>query len=199
MMISKRVLCTLALGALSLVAAPAWADEYQDTVKLFRKAGASGRFFDTSHGYAVFPSIGKGGAVVAGAFGRGRVFQRGRYIGDVSMSQVSIGLQLGGVGYSQIIFFENEAALGEFTKGEYEFGAEASAVAITLSAGAQVGTAGAAAGAQAESDKARNVGAYNNGMATFTIVKGGAMYEAAIAGQKFKYKPKAQAKTKAKA
>jgi lipid-binding SYLF domain-containing protein len=195
-MISKRSFSVLAVSALTLGAVPAWADDYQDATKVFKKADVSGKLFKTAYGYALFPTIGKGGAVVAGAFGRGRVYQKGKYIGDASMTQVSVGLQLGGVGYSQIIFFENEAALKEFTKGEFEFGAEASAVAITVAANAKAGTAGAAAGAQAAPDKAKNVGLYNNGMATFTVVKGGAMYEVALAGQKFNYTPKAAAKAK---
>jgi len=132
-MISRRMISVLAIGVLGLGAAPAWADDYQDTIRNFKKAEVTGKFFSGAHGYAVFPTIGKGGAVVGGAFGRGRVFEKGRYIGDVAMTQLSLGFQLGGQGFSQIIFFENEAALKEFTKGEYEFGAEASAVAITLS------------------------------------------------------------------
>lgn len=196
-MISRRMISVLAIGVLGLGAAPAWADDYQDTIKNFKKAEVTGKFFSGAHGYAVFPTIGKGGAVVGGAFGRGRVFEKGRYIGDVAMTQLSLGFQLGGQGFSQIIFFENEAALKEFTKGEYEFGAEASAVAITLSAGAKAGTTGAAATASADQHTAKVAGVYNNGMATFTIVKGGAMYEAAVAGQKFRYKPKAAAKAKA--
>ncbi|MBL8315837.1 MAG: hypothetical protein JNK55_19030 [Rubrivivax sp.] len=194
---SRRMISVLAIGVLGLGAAPAWADDYQDTIKNFKKAEVTGKFFSGAHGYAVFPTIGKGGAVVGGAFGRGRVFEKGRYIGDVAMTQLSLGFQLGGQGFSQIIFFENEAALKEFTKGEYEFGAEASAVAITLSAGAKAGTTGAAATASADRHTAKVAGVYNNGMATFTIVKGGAMYEAAVAGQKFRYKPKAAAKAKA--
>lgn len=198
-MINKRLFSILALSALTVGTTPAWADDYQDAIKVFKKADVTGKLFHTAYGYALFPTVGKGGAVVAGAFGRGRVYEKGKYIGDASMTQVSLGLQLGGVGYSQIVFFENEAALKEFTKGEYEFGAEATAVAITLGASAKAGTDGASAGAQAESDKAKNVGTYNNGMATFTVVKGGAMYQVAVSGQKFRYKARAKAKAAAPA
>ena len=104
-------------------------------------------------------------------------------MGDTSMTQLSVGFQLGAKGFSQIIFFQNADALRKFTKGEFELGAEASAVAITLAAGAKAGTTGATAGASVDKKKAQNVGAYNNGMAVFTVVKGGLMYEAAIAGQ----------------
>jgi lipid-binding SYLF domain-containing protein len=190
MLASRRfTLLTLLSSALTLgAAAPAWADDYQKTMQRFRKAEESGRFFANAHGYAVFPTIGKGGIGVGGAYGRGRVYQQGRHIGDTSMTQLSIGFQLGGQGFSQIIFFENADALKKFTSANFEFGAEASAVVITVAAGAKAGTAGATAGASVEQGKAKMVGVYNNGMAVFTIPKGGLMYEATIAGQKFTYK-----------
>jgi lipid-binding SYLF domain-containing protein len=182
----------LALAALlstALFAAPAWADKFTDTVQAFKKAEASGKFFAHAHGYAVFPTIGKGGVGVGGAYGKGRVYEKGRYIGDTSMTQLSIGFQLGAQGFSQIVFFENEQALKTFTQGEYEFGAEASAVAITAGASAKAGTTGVSANANVEGDKAAKVvGLYNNGMAIFTLVKGGVMYEATVSGQKFKFK-----------
>ena len=185
---NKRHFSLLVLTSLTLSALPAWADEYDDTITNFKKAEQSSSFFAKSYGYAVFPTIGKGGAGVGGAYGEGRVYEKGKYIANTSMTQLSIGFQLGGQGFSQIIFFENAAALQKFMQGEFEFGAEASAVAITLAAGAQAGTTGATAGASVEKDKAKNVGNYVNGMAIFTLVKGGLMYEAAVAGQKFKVK-----------
>jgi len=186
-MLDKRLFSILALSSMAFVAAPAWADEYQDTINLFRKAEESGKFFAKAYGYAVFPTIGKGGMGIGGAYGKGRVYENGRGIGETSMTQLSVGFQLGGQGFSQIIFFENQAALKTFTKGEYEFGAEASAVAITLGASARAGTDGATAGASVDKNKAKVVGSYNNGMAVFTVLKGGLMYEAAIAGQKFNF------------
>jgi lipid-binding SYLF domain-containing protein len=188
---SKRLLSSLLfVAALFLPAASAWADEYSDTINVFKKAQESRDFFKTAVGYAVFPSIGKGGVGVGGAYGKGRVYDHGKYIGDTSMTQLSVGLQLGGQAYSQIIFFENEAALKKFTSGNFEFSADASAVAITAGASAKAGTTGASAGASATKNKAATTGAYNNGMAVFTVAKGGLMYEAALAGQKFNYKPK---------
>jgi lipid-binding SYLF domain-containing protein len=185
----KRLLMTsLAFFSLVVMVGPVQADEYTDTINVFRKAAESGSFFDKAYGYAVFPSIGKGGVGVGGAYGKGRVYEKGKYIGDASMKQVTVGLQLGGQAYSQIIFFEDERALKQFTSGEFEFGAEASAVAITAGANAKANTAGSSAGASATKNKAANVGAYNKGMATFTVAKGGLMYEASIGGQKFSYK-----------
>ncbi|HEV8018928.1 MAG TPA: lipid-binding SYLF domain-containing protein [Steroidobacteraceae bacterium] len=186
----KRLLA-LVCGALLLSgAAAAYADSYSDTIELFRNAGDSGGFFKTSYGYAVFPTIGKGGLVVGAAHGSGRVYAQGKYVGDTSMTQLSVGLQLGGQAYSQIIFFQDKRSLDEFESGNFEFGADASAVAITAAAGASAGTTGANAGASGGKKDASTAGSYYKGMAVFTIVKGGAMYQATVAGQKFKYTPK---------
>jgi lipid-binding SYLF domain-containing protein len=170
--------------------APALADEYQDTVALFRKADESRDFFRTAYGYAVFPTVGKAGVGIGGAYGKGRVYEKGVYVGDTSLKQVSVGLQLGGEGFSQIIFFSDQTSFKRFTNGEFEFGAEASAVAITAGANARAGTTGVTAGASIEKDKAKNLGQYQNGMAVFTVSKGGLMYQAAVAGQKFSFDKK---------
>jgi len=167
------------------------ADKYAETIKVFREAGQSAKFFDNSYGYAVFPGIGKGGIGVGGAHGSGRVYEKGHYVGDASMNQVTVGLQMGGQVYRQIIFFENKEAFDHFTSGKFEFGAQATAVAITAGASAQASTGGGAtAGASATQEDAKTAGTYENGMAVFTVAKGGLMYEASIGGQKFSYKPK---------
>jgi len=184
----SRFLLPLALSLLP--AAPVLADEYSDARKTFQNAGQSGQFFKNAHAYALFPTIGKGGVGVGAAHGSGRVFRGGKAIGDTSMTQLSVGLQLGGQAFSQIIFFEDERALKEFTSGNFEFGAEASAVAITAAAGAQASTSGSSAGASGGKNDATTVGKYYKGMATFTIAKGGLMYQATIGGQKFSYKPR---------
>ena len=185
-----RFLSTLlALFALAVPLA-SHADSYSDTINIFKKAGASGRFFDTAYGYAVFPNVGKGGVGIGGAYGKGQVYEKGKVIGDTSMTQVSVGLQLGGQGFSQIIFFEDDRSLKEFTSGNFEFGAEASAIAITASAGAKGSTTGSSVGASGGKNDAKTIGKYHKGMATFTIAKGGLMYEATLSGQKFKYTPK---------
>ncbi len=168
----------------------AYANSYTDTLALFRNAGESAAFFKNCYGYAVFPTIGKGGFVVGAAHGNGRVYKHGKYVGDSSMTQLSVGLQAGGQAYSQIIFFEDARAFDEFTGGDFEFGADVDAVAITAAAGASLGTTGVDAGASGGKKDATTVGAYHKGLAVFTIVKGGAMYQAAVAGQKFKYTPR---------
>jgi lipid-binding SYLF domain-containing protein len=185
----KRLMAMVVLMATALHVPPAWSDEYRETVEMFRGAVESRRFFDTAYGYAVFPAIGKGGYVVGGAYGTGRVYEQGKYVGDTSMTQVTVGLQLGGQAYSQIIFFKDRSALREFTAGNFEFGADASAVAIVAAAGAKVGTTGSSATASVGQDDAQAIGAYHDGMAVFTVVKGGLMYEASIGGQKFTYTP----------
>jgi lipid-binding SYLF domain-containing protein len=168
----------------------AWADDYADTVKIFKEAGASSGFFDNSYGYAVFPTIGKGGIGIGGAYGKGRVYRQGAYVGDTSMTQLTFGLQLGGQGYSQIIFFQDQRAFDEFTSGKFEFGAQATAVAITAGASASANTTGSSTSASGGKNDATTAGSYSNGMATFTVAKGGLMYEASIGGQKFSYTPK---------
>ena len=186
---NRRLLATIAFAAL-LPAGAAWADEYQDTIEVFRKAGESAAFFQHAHGYAVFPTVAKGGVGVGAAHGSGRVYENGRYIGDTSMTQLSVGWQLGGQAFSQIVFFEDARALKEFTSGNFEFSAEASAVALTAGAGVQGGTAGVSAGMSGGRHDAKTVGRYFKGMATFTVAKGGLMYQAAVGGQKFTFKPR---------
>ncbi len=106
------------------------------------------------------------------------------------MTQVTVGAQLGGQAYSQIIFFQHKAAFDEFASGNFEFGAQASAVAITAGASAQAGSSGASAGASGTQKSATTAGRYYKGMAVFTVAKGGLMYEASVGGQKFSYKPR---------
>jgi lipid-binding SYLF domain-containing protein len=186
----KRTLVLPVAVLLMLVGVAAWADEYTDTVDLFKNAGESAALFKNCYGYAVFPSIGKGGLGIGGAYGTGRVYAKGKHTGDVKMTQVSIGFQAGGQAYSEIIFLEDQRAYDEFTGGNFGFGADVGAVAITAAAGASAGTNGTSAGASGGKKDATTVGKYHKGMAVFTIVKGGAMYEAAVSGQKFKYTPK---------
>jgi lipid-binding SYLF domain-containing protein len=186
----KAAICAPTLLAVLglLTALTARADEYDDTVAIFKSAGQSGSFFAKSYGYAVFPTIGKGGFGVGAAHGSGRVYAKGKYLGDTIMNQISVGLQAGGQAFSQMIFFEDQRALEEFTSGDFEFGANVQAVAITASAGASAGSSGTSAGASGGKNDATTVGQFRKGMAVFTVAKGGLMYEASIAGQKFKYK-----------
>jgi lipid-binding SYLF domain-containing protein len=127
------------------------------------------RFFENAYGYAVFSSVGKGGFGIGGAHGKGLLFEQGAPVGRSTLSQVTIGLQMGGQVYSEIIFFKDKTALDDFKRGNYEVGAQASAVAATVGASADA--------------------SYNGGVAIFTIAKGGLMYEASVGGQKFSYKP----------
>jgi len=181
----KKLFGLIAL-AFTLMAAPVFADEYADTIKQFRESPTTAPFFKNSYGYAIFPTIGKGAVGVGGAYGEGRVYKGGVHVGDVSMAQVSIGWQLGGQTFSELIFFENKEAFDKFTEGKFGFDAQASAVAIAVGAGAQAGTSGATANAGDKQVKA----AYVDGSAVFSVQKGGLMYEAALGGQKFTYRPK---------
>jgi lipid-binding SYLF domain-containing protein len=171
-----------------------WAEDdsnYKVAKGVFQQAGESGSYFNNSYGYALFPTIGKGGIGIGGAHGNGRVYANGKHVGDTSMTQLTVGLQLGGQAYSQIIFFEDKRAFDEFTGGNFEFGAQATAVAITAGASASTSTAGGgSAGASGGKHDATTAGGYHKGMAVFTVAKGGLMYEASIGGQKFSYKAK---------
>jgi hypothetical protein len=187
----KHLMRTLVLIPLLIVSmGVAHAGGYADTIAVFKNAGASGNFFGKSYAYAVFPTVGSGALGVGGAFGKGRVYVHGVYTGDATISQVSVGFQAGGKAYSQIIFFEDRRALGEFESGNFEFGADASVVAITAGANAGAATNGASSGVSVGQNDAATRGIYQKGMAVFTIAKGGLMYSASIAGQKFSYTPR---------
>lgn len=127
-------------------------------------------FFNKAYGYAIFPTVGKGGIGIGGAYGEGEVYRQGKFIGTTTLTQVSFGFQLGGQSYTEIIFFKDKSALDNFTAGNFELGASASAIAVN-------------AGVSADTD-------YDNGVAVFTMPKKGLMYEATIAGQKFSFEPK---------
>ena len=183
---------TLTVLAFFLCIAPfssANADKYKDTIKVFKDAGQSGEYFNNAYGFAVFPTIGKAGLIVGGAAGKGRVYVGGKHVGNSEFGQVTIGFQAGGQAYSMIVFLQDERAFTEFTSGSYKFGADASAVAITAGASAGASTTGSSAGASATKSDASTVGSYYKGMATFTVAKGGLMYEASIAGGGFTYEP----------
>ncbi len=189
-----RSLINVVFASLLLLATSAIAEDeakYAEALATFQQAGQSGNFFDDSYGYALFPTIGKGGAVVGAAYGTGRVYVDGQHVGDTSLTQLSIGVQLGGETYSEIVFFESEEAFKEFSAGDYEFGAEVSAIAITAgaSAGASV-DGGASVSASGNADSAATAAGYANGIAVFTVAKGGLMYSAVVGGQKFEYSPK---------
>ncbi len=166
------------------------AEDYSGTINVFKTSPVAKPYFDNAYGYAVFPTIGKGGIGIGGAHGKGQVYRGGKVTGKTSVTQLTIGLQLGGQAFSQIIFFQDKRAYDEFTSGNFEFGAQATAVAITAGATAQAGTGGAGASATAgRGDAGKQETGYNGGMAIFTYVKGGLMYEASLGGQKFNFKP----------
>ncbi|MEE4219443.1 MAG: YSC84-related protein [Xanthomonadales bacterium] len=157
----------------------------QEAMKNFKALGNVSELLSQSYGYAVLPTIGKGGMGVGGAGGSGCVFAGGKHAGNVSMGQVTIGWQLGGQAYSELILFKNADTYKEFTQGNFEFGADATAVALTYGAAAGASTQGASVSAGDTKGK----GAWKRGMAIFTLAKGGLMYEASIGGQKYNFKP----------
>ncbi|HQR29634.1 MAG TPA: YSC84-related protein [Anaeromyxobacteraceae bacterium] len=162
----------LALAVATPVAAHAEATlkETQAAIAALKKADPGlKKFFDKAAGYAVFPDIGKGGFIVGGAGGSGFLFEGGKAIGKTTMAQATVGAQIGGQTYVEVIFFETKEALAAFKKGEWTMAAQVSAVVVK---------SGASADAK-----------YNDGVAVFTMPKAGAMAEASIGGQKFTYTP----------
>ena len=131
----------------------AQANKYADTLTIFKKSEAVQSFFRNSYGYAVFPTVGKGGFGIGGAYGKGQVYRGGKITGDVKLFKATIGFQLGGQAFSELIFFQDKRAYDEFTSGNFEFDAAASAVAITAGAQIKAGTDGATAGANAQADE----------------------------------------------
>lgn len=146
------------------------AADVQTAIEQFQKTDTGmKKFFSEAEGYVVFPSVAKGAIGIGGAHGKGLVFEKGKLIGEATLSQGTIGFQLGGQVYSEIIFFESKTNLDSFKESEMAFSAQVSAVA-------------AAEGASANAK-------YQNGVAVFTQAKGGLMFEASVGGQKFKFKP----------
>ncbi|SMD00482.1 Las17-binding protein actin regulator [Desulfocicer vacuolatum DSM 3385] len=168
----------------------ATANSYSKTISVFKQSKMVQPFFKNCYGYAVFPTIGKGGFGIGGAYGKGKVYKRGKATGTTSLAKVSIGFQFGGQAFSQIIFFQDQRSYREFTSGSFEFDASASAVAITAGAQAKAGTEGATAGASAGPATGEQADvSYYKGMAVFVHTIGGLMYEATIGGQKFTFTP----------
>ena len=171
---SKHILSTLLFLSLAAVLPALALDEKklkadaEEAIKMFKKNDPSlADRFKTAAGYAVFPNVGKGGFIVGGAHGNGVVYDKGTAIGHASLTQVSVGAQIGGQEFSEVIFFEDKAALDNFKGKEWAMSAGVSAVA-------------AASGASARAK-------YNQGVLVFTMAKGGLMAEASVGGQKFKF------------
>lgn len=142
----------------------------EETVSTFlEKDPALRKFFDAAWGYAVFPTVAKGAVGIGGAHGKGVLFEQDEAVGGTTLTQATVGLQLGGQAYSEVIFFEDEEAINRFKTGKFEIAAQATVVAVTLGASADL--------------------AYSSGVAVVTMAKGGLMYEASIGGQKFSYDP----------
>lgn len=142
----------------------------EQAVAMFKKNDPSMKDrFKSAAGYAVFPNVGKGGFIVGGAHGNGVLYEKGKVVGHTSLTQVSVGAQIGGQEFSEVIFFEDKNALDKFKGTEWTMAAGVSAVA-------------AASGASARAK-------YVEGVLVFTMAKGGLMAEASVGGQKFKYEP----------
>ena len=169
------LLVTAAFSTFTALAADELESESRQAVASFQQKDPGLKtFFDQAAGYAIFPSVGKGGFIVGGAHGKGLVYEKGTITGKASMSQASVGAQVGGQSFSEIIFFENAAALDDFKAGKFEMSAGISAVVA----------------AEGASQTAK----YTKGVAVFALPKKGLMAEASVGGQKFKFEPSAAGK-----
>ena len=174
----------------SMVASGQGVKDLSETIETFKSIEVVQPFFANSYGYAVWRRIGRAGIGIGGATGRGQVYVDGTATGFSRLVDVSIGLQLGGQVYRQIIFFEDQDAYEDFIGGGFEFDAQASAVAVTASARAASGTQGSEASVSAASStELAGAEAYYNGMRVFTMTVGGLMYQATIAGQRYRFRP----------
>jgi lipid-binding SYLF domain-containing protein len=165
-------------------------DEFAKSLNDFKAVTETNAFFNTAYGYALFPTVGKVGLGIGGAYGKGRVYKNGQITGKTELFQGSFGFQFGGQAFQQIIFFQDKRAYDEFTSGNFEFGAQASAAAFTAGAHAEMSTKGASATTSMEGQQSLAAARYYKGMAVFTLVKAGLMYEASLSGQTFTFEPR---------
>ena len=169
------VIGTMVLMAFAL-ATPAHAQKESDILKvqqviatIVEKDAGMQDWFDSCYGYVVFPNVGKGAIGVGGAHGNGLVYKGGELVAKSELIQITVGFQLGGQSFVEVIFFKDQTAFDDFARGNFEFAAQVSAVALTAGVSADL--------------------AYNGGVAVVTMTNAGLMYEAAVGGQKFKYEP----------
>lgn len=170
--VTKTGALALSLTALAVLPAEAQKQKDLDRVQeaidtMTEKDPGIAEWFSSSYAYAVFPNVGKGGIGLGGAHGNGIVYRGGAPVGKSELKQVTVGFQLGGQKFVEVIFFKDKTAYDDFTRENFEFGAQASAVAFSASASADL--------------------AYNGGVAIVTMAEGGLMYEATVGGQKFEY------------
>ena len=189
MNLSARMLASIAVMG-SIAASGQSVKDLSETIETFKSVPVVQPFFDNCYGYAVWSRIARAGIGLGGATGRGQVYVDGEVTGFSRLVDVSIGFQLGGQVYRQIVFFEDASAYDGFTAGKFEFDAQASAVAVTASARASSGTQGSQASVGAASS-AELAGAeiYYEGTRVFTMTVGGLMYQATIAGQRYNFRP----------
>ena len=169
--ISRRYAAPLLILVLVAAASPVHAQKgASEAVAEFVKADPDlQKEINKAAGYAIFPSVGKGAMGIGAAHGKGWVYERGQLTGKTSLTQVTVGFQFGGQAYRELILFKDRTALDDFRRGNFELDAQASAVAVTAGASANL--------------------KYNGGVAILTMAKGGLMYEASVGGQKFSYEP----------
>ncbi|MDA0350251.1 MAG: YSC84-related protein, partial [Verrucomicrobia bacterium] len=153
----SKTLTTLLIVFLSVTLASASRDEElkktsEYAIELLKDTDSKLKdWFKDAYGYVIFPNVGKGGFGIGGAFGKGEVYENGKFIGEARLTQGTIGFQLGGQLYTEVIFFNKKENLSNFKESRYAFSAQMSAVAAAE---------GAAANAK-----------YEHGVAVFTLAR----------------------------
>jgi len=166
----RRLASVLVTTALLLPAVALAGNTVPEVIAKFKeKDPRVAKAFETAFGYVIYPTVGKGAIGIGGAHGKGEVYEQGKKIGTSTLNQVTVGFQLGGQAYSEVIFFKDKTAIDDFKRGNFELSAQASAVALNARAAGDL--------------------PYNKGVAIATMAKGGLMYEASVGGQKLSYKP----------
>ena len=146
------------------------AAEAQKAIEVFQRADSRlTNLFNGAAGFAVFPGVGKGGLIFGCEYGKGIVYEKGKPIGEASLTEINVGPQVGGQSFYEVIFFNTTEALAKFKQGHFETSAQASAVAATQGAALDTN--------------------FRNGVMVFTLARGGLMLQATIGSQQFKYKP----------
>ena len=168
--IKNLIMASLMVAATTGMAQENDVQESRASIADFKEAHPKvGGEIGAAYGYAVLPTIGKGAVAVGGAYGKGTLFKGGAPVADVNMTQVTIGFQLGGKSYSELILFENKESYDRFVDKDFEFAAQTTAVALTADVSLDA--------------------PYIDGVKIYTIAKGGLMGEASAGGQKFKVMP----------
>jgi lipid-binding SYLF domain-containing protein len=188
----KKSYLFLIVGSLVMLVSSAdtfAAKDFSSTIDVFKESPKANQLFEDAYGYAVFPTVGEGAAIIGATYGKGQLYQGDKLAGDVTLTGLSIGPQIGGDAFSEIIFFKDKDAYDKFASGKYNFNAKASVNAVAASAQVEAGELGTYASANTTSDTGAYTASYDDGVAVLVRGKNGLMAKASVGGQHFSVKP----------